>query len=168
MEARLTGIAQSIGRSLHWVLRWWWRKTRSSWIEAWREPDRELRILYLVTGAAGFWFVGQHAFGASFWTGLSFAFASFLAISSATVFLVRGVPLGFAAPFLIFIGVLLSNALRSVMLKGVVEAIAGNLLAGAIMIGAMVFLEPVASRLKRVELPEESGRKHEDSLTRMP
>ena len=153
---------------MRWLVPWWWRKTRDAWVEAWHEPDRELRILYLVIGAAGFWFVGQDAFGASFWTGLSFVFASFLAISMATVFLVRGVPLGFAAPFLIFIGVLLSNSLRSVMLEGVVEAIAGNLLAGAIMIGAMLFLEPVASRLKRVELPEESGRKHEDSLTRMP
>jgi len=130
-------------------------KTSHAWIEAWRDPDLGLRLFYLVFGAVVFYFVGQHAFEASFSTGLSFIAASFLAISRATVFLIiRRIPLGVVAPVLIFCGVIFSQALRPVIFEAKEVALKGDLLAAAIMIGMVVFLSVFASRLKRGELPE--------------
>ena len=167
MRNAQTAIGRSTGRALRWVVQWWWRKVSSSWVEAWREPDPGVRLFYLAIGAVGFWFAGQHAFGVSFWTGLSFVVASFLAFSKATVFLVRRVPLGFAAPFLIFCGVILSEALRPVIFAAKDEALGGNLMAAAIVIGVVVILTALANRLKQGWLPEGWDGEHEEIPTRL-
>jgi len=175
---RLTGIGRLIERALRWVVQWWWSKTRSSWVDAWHEPYLALRLFCLVICFGGLLYFGRQAFVVSFWTGSSFVIASFLAISNATVFRIAVfrlrhpeehteniVPLGVAAPLLIFVGVLVSKSLRSVMQEGVVEAIGGNLLAGAIMIGAMLFLMRVSKPLTRGELPEQWDKEYEEAPT---
>ena len=152
----LTAIGRLTGRVLRWVVHWWWWKTYNAWIEAWREPELGLRLLYLGVGAVLFYFVGQHAFATNIFTGLSFVVASFVAFSRATVFcVVRRVPLGVAAPLLIFCGVILSEALRPVVFAAKDEAIGGNFLAPVIMIGTVIFITAFANRLKQGKVPEE-------------
>jgi len=117
-----------------------------------------LRLVYLGFGAFIFYFVGKDAFADSISTGVSFIAASFLVISRATVFLIiRRVPLGIAAPFLIFCGVILSQALKPVIFAAKDEALKGNLLAAAIVMGMAIVLSVFAGRLKRGELPEGLG-----------
>ena len=150
-----TAPRRSIGHFLRSFVRWWLGKTYSTWVQEWHEPDLMLRLIYHVVGAVLFYYVGRHqAFAVSFTTGLSYVGASFWVISRATVFRMEGrLPLGVAAPILIFCGVILTGAVKPVIHAATDEAIGGRLLEATILLVPVVFLTEIANLLKRGELP---------------
>ena len=148
-------VRRSIAQLLKWVVKWWWEKTCVAWIQAWHEPDLLVRIIFLAIGAVLFYYVGRyHAFAVSLTTGLSYVGASFWVISRATVFRMVGrLPLGVAAPILVFCGVILTGSIKPVIHAATDEALGGRLLEAAILLVPIVFLTEVANRLKRGQLP---------------
>jgi len=114
-----------------------------------------LRVSFLAVALIGFWLVGLHAKNTGASILISYIFSSFLAWSWATPFrIVRGIPLGVAAPFCIFIGVVLSDALKPVVSEVVKAAIGGELAAAALLLCLVAFLITVANKLKQGQPPD--------------
>ena len=123
------------------LLAWRWKKTRSAWRSAWREPARPLRLLYLIIGL----FIANALIPVAFDQlgvvgGASYLLALLLAILDATFFRaarvwrVKYVPLGLTAPFLILVGVAASLAIRPLLGNARNAALAEDFVGAAILL----------------------------------
>lgn len=128
-------------RLLGKLLAWRWKKTRSAWRSAWREPARPLRFLYLIIGL----FIANALVPVAFDQlgvvgGVSYLVALLLAVLDATFFRaarvwrVKYVPLGLAAPFLILVGVTASLAIRPLLGNAKNSALAEDFVGAAILL----------------------------------
>ena len=129
------------------LVAWRWKKSRSAWRVAWREPARPLRFLYLALGL----FIANALVPVAFsqlgvMGGLSYLFAVLLAISSATFFRAvrvgrfKYVPLGLTAPFLILVGVSGSIAIRPLLGDTKNAALAEDFIGTAIILGVFALM----------------------------
>lgn len=128
-------------RLLGKLLAWRWKKTRSAWRSAWREPARPLRFLYLIIGlliANALVPVAFDQLGVV--GGVSYLVALLLAVLDATFFRaarvwrVKYVPLGLTAPFLILVGVTASLAIRPLLGNAKNSALAEDFVGAAILL----------------------------------
>ncbi len=141
------------------LLAWRWKRTRSAWRSAWREPARPLRFLYLILGlliANALVPVAFDQLGVV--GGVSYMFALLLTILNATLFRaarvwrVKYVPLGLTAPFLILVGVTASLAIRPLLGNARNAAFAEDFVGAAILLGVFALMTLWFRRLQSGKL----------------
>ena len=146
-------------RLLGKLLAWRWKKTRSAWRAAWREPARPLGFLYLILGL----FIANALIPVAFDQlgvvgGVSYLVALLLAILDATFFRaarvwrVKYVPLGLTAPFLILVGVTASLAIRPLLGNATNAAFAEDFIGAAVILGVFVLMTLWFRRLQSGKL----------------
>ena len=145
MDYSLERLGSLVLELLRGLLAWHLRGWQEAWSSAWREPDREFRLLCLVIGMviacilipANFRDLGLMG-------GASYVVAVYLAMSNATFFRItrvgrRYVPLGIVAPLFIQVGVIGSSAIRPLVGDAKEAAMAQD------VVGAVVILSVYAA-----------------------
>ena len=149
--ARVKSLAKGLGRIvlklLKKLLAWHWRTWKSEWSSAWREPDLLVRAVALASGLGiTVYIVPRVIEELGVISGVSFVFASYMALAKATYFRVarvgeyRNVPLGLAAPVLILVGTYASQALSPLLSEAKNAALAKDFISALVISGVYVVL----------------------------